>query len=945
MMENWTSTIWCCGISEQLEQVLTVVSIMMGGTEYSAFINIFAAISLLFVMFKLRKEQGIGLLGEWAARYIIIMSFFLVWKMDIEIKDTAKSENLTVASVENFPAIIGIPTCVLTGLMRSITYKIESICSMLSFGDTGSWERYGSTFNARIIANSRHIRPTDFLFIRNMEEFCLKCVLREAWIGKRYTMEELKNTSNIWALVSAAPNQELAMLWHSQKTTGRGSRATTTYDKNVVGCDKAARNLTAEMTTNSGNWFSRFAKGLFRNEVDESTANKFLDSYLSHSLNAGLIMKSSLKAQDRLQQAMLVNLFKTAIDKKQTSMGLQGVYPETRASLELMNTGALKWSLVSEFLSLTQQILLCAFIFFSPFLLIGMALTNNIGVIAKGFLEALFWILLWEPVFCFLDIFMIKSQWLGEYTISNSMTQITNAEKMQAIAGFLSVFIGTLSFYIAKWGRYAAVSLASGIGSAIAAHSATSAREMTDGNMSLGNVSSGVVNTNLRRSNKFDTNGEVLSGEFLTNRADGSRAKFTQDKTSITIGGPGMNLSKTGVDINLQKGLQGHARVGLRTAQSKVANDVHTMDSRLGNLTKALGSLATVNSKGESSGENYDISNTAGNKESYDEMQTHGDRISKLYHVNREVGFKAAAALAAGVGVKGVAGYLSNQGGGIQGNAHADARLTGDAHVSGGSGSKDEELASIANDIRHSKATDIVEQAANRDSYSTTDSEGKTFSHSFQADVDSAKTASDNLSVSSQDLVEAQQNYEIATNSGIVMNQNVTDRFIQSVAQTAAPNMGGQIIGMEQAQLMVQRGGEELQPYIEAFMAKEGKSIIQSQTAAMEKAQSQGHQRINDVSTTIANKKAALQKPPEHTIEGLQQKAHEQGIKSSSIDRSLPGKVGEKQVEAIEKILANKYQMATGEFSQELGKTSEKLKNQPFRWLSGGGDQIKIKGK
>ena len=540
-MDNFTSTLWCHGFSDYVLLALRYIKQFMGTEGYIGTLRIVAGLSLLLVIANTRKV-GALVLAEWIKKYVIIMACFVSWTMNVYVKDTAKSINLYVGSETGVPAIIALPACILTSLTHHLTSAIESTANMFNFKSSGNWERYGSTFHAKIIENSRAIRPKDLIFVRNFNECINKCVIRETWIGARYTMEDLRASNNLWGLICKAPNQELAMNWYNGKSTDDGGKATGS-DYEIIGCDEAIRRLNVDINLKKANWFTRLAKSLF-NSPDEGAINQFLAGYLATPTHAELLTSASAAAQDRLNQAMMVNLFKTAVDKNQRSFGLPGVYPETRASLEFVNAGNFKWSMASKYLPIAQQILVILLLMLGPILILTMFFQDQMSKVCLGWLQGVYWLMLWEPCFCMLDIFMETNYSLGEYTINSSMHQLSQAGDIQAMAGTMSIGVATIAWYVAQFGKYAAVSMASQIGGNLSSAIATPAREVTDGNMSLGSVSSNVVNTDLTRSNKHDTSAEVFSGGLTTNRADNTKRIITPEGKMLSIGGPGTSMSQ-----------------------------------------------------------------------------------------------------------------------------------------------------------------------------------------------------------------------------------------------------------------------------------------------------------------------------------------------------------------------------------------------------------------
>ena len=134
---------------------------------------------------------------SWMVPFYLILALFFAPTCTVHIKDPTTQD--PPRTVENVPWGLGAFAGTISKISDSITKKIESVTAL---PDDLKYHKTGSMMASNLIAQSRTFRITDYNLSETMKDFSHQCVMYDALIGNKYTIDDLRNSTNLWQLVS-----------------------------------------------------------------------------------------------------------------------------------------------------------------------------------------------------------------------------------------------------------------------------------------------------------------------------------------------------------------------------------------------------------------------------------------------------------------------------------------------------------------------------------------------------------------------------------------------------------------------------------------------------------------------------------------------------------------------------------------------------------------------
>lgn len=133
---------------------------------------------------------------------IIIINGLLIPKTTMFIEDHVTKQK---DHVDNLPFGFAIPVGFMEQFGNILTASFEQAFSTVPNSDvvgTSNYRDYGMVFGARLVQEARNWRIKTPEFVHNMDHFIRRCVVMDAGIGHKYTINDLFETNDIWGLIS-----------------------------------------------------------------------------------------------------------------------------------------------------------------------------------------------------------------------------------------------------------------------------------------------------------------------------------------------------------------------------------------------------------------------------------------------------------------------------------------------------------------------------------------------------------------------------------------------------------------------------------------------------------------------------------------------------------------------------------------------------------------------
>ncbi|HUX79590.1 MAG TPA: conjugal transfer protein TraG N-terminal domain-containing protein [Alphaproteobacteria bacterium] len=742
---------------------------------------------LILMLVRSSLEEGL----KWLLWVVIATNLLFLPKTTIFIHDPLTKVK---AKVDNVPFALGAFASLVSQMGRGITEKIESVFSLPAFGglpDYMPYHKTGTVFASSLMSQVGQFRIVDPIFKGNMERFVNQCVVYDAMIGHKYTLTELQNTKDIWALVKTKASPILGFLYKEEDTPGT-----------VITCKAGAKKLSDLWTTE----ITR-ATAIYGTRIQNQTLTK--TAFFTNLQNGYQLMTDlSENASDILRQEMMINAIEEASNNKLSELGSASNYAATKALLQQRSAYAVAGDIAARTLPLFKNVIEALSYGLFIFIVILALLPNGYRVLMT-YCGILLWTQLWAPLYAILNLIMTlygKAETMGHgakegLTLLNSSAIINANADMTTLAAWLSVSIPFISYGILKQGAAAFVGLAQHLGSAMQSAASGAASEAVSGNISLGNVSMGTQAYQNTSAFQHNTSPTYNAAQFKNMGASGIEKNTFADGTQSfndygTSNLPVKLMATTNNSFEQQQRLHEAQNV----AESKSAAAGHSMDTALQQTSNVLERLGSDFAK-----------HTSDNKTlTTNEAQALQDHHNFTNDISENLGVSKSRAHELALAVQ--AGTPKWLGVGVEGSTRFS-----------GSAAHQEQLQkaqTIADQKGYSYSLDTVLSAAHSDMESRNDITGAELATGASASLNQASHLREEATVAHTRMKEASESFASSQRHDFQESRDVTQPFLEYVARqpvNSGPGTASSPIGMKHAATILKEGGSEYQTYLEGF--------------------------------------------------------------------------------------------------------------------------------
>jgi conjugal transfer mating pair stabilization protein TraG len=428
---------------------------------------------VVLMLFKSQVIEGF----KWFLWVIVATNLLFLPKTTIWIHDPLCNMK---SKVDNVPFALGAFASLVSQVGRSITEQFESVFSLPNYMP---YHETGTVFASSLMSQVGQFRIVDPVFKGNMERFVNQCVVYDAMIGHKYTLDDLQKTPDIWGLVTSNASPVLGFLYKQGNDPGE-----------VVSCKTGAAFL-------SKLWADQISKAtaVYGTRVNNRTLS--LHTFNTELMGSTRLLSGSLalatSATDLLKQEMMINAIEESSNNKLSELGSASNYAATKALLQQRSAYAAAGEIAARTLPLFKNVIEALSYALFIFIVILALLPNGYRTVLT-YCGILAWTQLWAPLYAVLNLIMTlygKHESIGHglqdgLTLLNSSAIINANADMVTLAAWLSVSIPFISYGILKQGAAAFVGLAQHLGSAMQSAASGAASETVSGNISMGNVSS-----------------------------------------------------------------------------------------------------------------------------------------------------------------------------------------------------------------------------------------------------------------------------------------------------------------------------------------------------------------------------------------------------------------------------------------------------------------------
>lgn len=428
-----------------------------------------------------------------------------------------------------------------------------------------------------------------------MRSFVGQCVVYDAMLGRKYTLEDLRQSDDIWGLVSTQASPVRSMLWRDPRVPDE-ARAR----PQIIPCREAVSRFNRLWGQELDRASTLYGKKVFGKNSLINPRTELL-KYLPLAYTVlGDMAKS---AADILKQQMMIFAVVEGIEHQSTALGNSPNFAARRAYLQQRSTyetlGAMAGETLPTMKAVLEAIAYACFLFVIPLALLPFGYRFLLS-----WAQILLWLQMWAPLYAILNYIMTmaaRSKSLAALSLSNEagVTIATsvglanvNAD-IAAMAGYLAMSIPFLCIALVK-GVGSFVHMASHLGNVSQGAASMAAGEVTSGNFSFGNISEGnrqIANTNMM-SQSMAANYRASSFQMSDGR---------MDMTTMADGSQIANIGVSNLPVSLNMAETQSAQYSQMASQSyqKALNQSQASSESLSNSGRTLIDLSERLNHGE----------------------------------------------------------------------------------------------------------------------------------------------------------------------------------------------------------------------------------------------------------------------------------------------------------------------------------------------------------
>ncbi|ADU73070.1 conjugal transfer mating-pair stabilization protein TraG [Pantoea sp. At-9b] len=770
--------VWTIYGGDMWRQVFNGVVTIIGSDTFSTLKRIVGLFGVLGVMFSFIKSRNPMVFLHWVAIFFVITSVLLVPKRSVQIIDI--TDPAAVYEVDNVPAglaaIAGLATGAGFGVAQLYDYA-------LARPDTLTYTKSGMLFGSQVVAQSSDFRTQNPQLAQMLTDYVEDCVVGDILLNNKYTVAQLLNSTDPLTLITSNPSPLRGLY----QDAGGG--------RQFITCQQAAvviQNLIGSDISIGGTTWHALATRLFGSRVD---ANALLSSAMDDSYNffyAGGLSASQIM-RNNVTNAAILDGWKGFAARSSDTANLLNLATESSLTKQRISWGA-GGVIAARTLPMFQSLMMLVLIGLFP-LVIALSLVNHsifglntLKLYAGGFL----YFQMWPVMFAILNSlanFYLQSKTGGTALVLANQDQVALQHSDAAnIAGYLSMSIPVLAFFLTKGAASVASQAVGGIMSSAAFATGGQASTTADGNWSFNNMSMDNVNAN-----KFDTNMTRRSGQQAFQTGNGSMHTQTADGHSVydTSGA----ISNLPVNMRLSalasSGFSEQARQAQQQAQSSLDGYNHSVTSgfqQMNQLTHQSGNSDSV-TQGSDSSVATSVSRGASR------MQSAVESYAKSHNVSEQQAYNQLMDITnqGGTGARGyvkfdsgdqLAGKLGKWATGLSagGEGSVDWRHTSgsshgtqDSHAEGRDNRHDRS-SQEARDFR--EGMDMVTSARLTESGSHTDNQSASQAQQFAATLNDAKSQYHQYTESSTRSQEFSRMATLSQTQSASLDANYNQEFV-----------------------------------------------------------------------------------------------------------------------------------------------------------------------
>ncbi|MFA7908018.1 conjugal transfer mating-pair stabilization protein TraG [Enterobacter cloacae] len=755
---------------------LDAVVTLVGQNTFHTLMRIAGTFGVLAVLLTFIKQRNPMVFVQWLAIFMILTSILLVPKRSVQIIDL--SDPAAVWKTDNVP--VGLAA--IASLTTSIGYKMASVYDMLmARPDSVTYSKTGMLFGSQIVAETSDFTTQNPELAQMLPDYVENCVIGDILLNGKYTINQLLNSSDPLTLITSNPSPL------------RGIFKMTSTSRQFLTCQQAATEIKtlANTDVNPGSaTFTWLTRKVFGNKLNGASllANAMGESYgffYAGGMTAAQIMKNNI-TNSAVRQGI-----KGFAARSSDTANLLNLATENAATKQRLSWAAGN-ELATRTLPFAQSLLMLILVCLFP-LMIALAASNHtmFGLnTLKIYISGFIYFQMWPVMFAILNYaanYWLQSQSGGTpLVLANKDVVALQHSDVANLAGYLSLSIPMLSFYLTKGAAAMGSQVAGSVLSSGAFTSAGVAATTADGNWSFNNMSMDNVSQN-----KMDTNLMQRQGQQTWQADNGSTQTQTAGGHTVIDGSGAMSNLPVNMKLSqlASSGFQESARQSQVQAQTALDGYNHSVTSGWSQLSQLTNQTGTSDSltRGSENSQVINATRGASMMMSAAESYAKANNISTQEAYNKLMDISNQGSVSAGV--KGTAGAGFNLGVvkfGAEGSVSGDLRhSTGSSRGVQDSGShtqdsRHDQNSQVVNDFR--QGMDMVKSSRITDGANHSENAASNNVQQLAATLNDAESQYHQYTTSSTQSSEFSRMATVAQNQSASLDTNYTQEFVDWAA-------------------------------------------------------------------------------------------------------------------------------------------------------------------
>ena len=791
------------GNGEILKGVFDAIAICLNaqsGTLYIPLIRISMIVGGLWAALYAIYGDYMRAINGWLVPMTVIMQLLFVPQVSVWIIDPVSRYH---AKVDHVPYGLAMVASRISTIGHEITKQVEKVFVL---PDDLKYQKTGTVFASNLLQQAKTFRITNEDLAENMRQFVGQCVSYDALLGRKYTIEDLRHSDDIWKLVSSNASPIRSFVWKDLKKEHQ-----LPAKPSIITCKEGVAKFNAEWANELNKSATIFGKKIFgKNSYINPRAELLQHLPLAYEALANI----SKSAQDILKQQMMIYAIVDGIEHKSTSLGnapnfaVRRAYLQQRSNYETL--GAMAAETLPTMKAVLEAIAYGAFLFIVPLAVLPFGWT-----FLKNWVQILFWLQTWAPLYAILNYIMTmaaRAKSISALSVSNelgvtiaSSVGLANVNAdLAAITGYLAMSIPFLCVAIIK-GVSSFVSVPGILSGVTQSAAASASSEAATGNYSFGNISDGNIqssNTNMLNHSRAAS---YRSGSFQ--QADGR-----VDVTTTASGQQILNVAGSNVPVSVNLAETQSAQLSKQASNSyqkginQSESSAISMADSLNKSVELSNHLASNKQLYSQFGDNKTIEQTnALNKSA---------QIVKDFAADNNLLTTQASQILGAVSVGGSAGksLLSK----VDFGANISGNISGSAEMQ--KIYRNAERVAQSEDFQTSLRE--ASQLSHNQSFATNNDEGKRLADNLSKSWNEANNFRQEASKSFTQSEAYQSQASAIKNSSSSINANYNQQFIEWVASQPADNAGGGRIGIRGAAYIMAHNPDLATKHAERFISQ-----------------------------------------------------------------------------------------------------------------------------